>query len=393
MSKANLNHTLYLCLVMLVTCFLPCSGLAQDASNRRGFQPGNSFAIGDFETINTTNGNLMLKFPLAGLPAGRNGLSAGINLYYNSKLMDSELNYFPKENEECEMVGTEPAILVCPYYQKLVLRDSEQGGWQFGTGYRLKLIDRHSEFNNVPQEQGWNAYSYALNNPMKYLDPNGMRWAQRQLSNGGIEFMWFEGDDAYNAAIDSSSETYQGWTAVSFDETKPLTIATRSRTESCLISMCYFVELAQLDPNGEVDTGQVSFTSADILVDLGTRKLFGKSWLEGKRSFETTIAGLIDGLPSLPMSGGSFPQTPGTPDNMGNSRFGKEVMKWGTGDEAARSRMGTLTREELQRAGVTKEIAAQWRDFYREVARVTPANTSAAGRADLMQRAVELLTQ
>jgi hypothetical protein len=66
---------------------------------------------------------------------------------------------------------------------------------------------------------------------------------------------------------------------------------------------------------------------------------------------------------------------------------------WGTGDEAARSRITTLTKKELERAGVTKEIAAQWRDFYREVARVTPANPSAAGRADLMQRAVELLSK
>lgn len=44
------------CIVLLIFGFTsPC--LAQEASNKRGFQPGNSFAIGDFETINTTNGN------------------------------------------------------------------------------------------------------------------------------------------------------------------------------------------------------------------------------------------------------------------------------------------------------------------------------------------------
>ena len=72
------------CVTFLVLLFTS-SALAQDASNKRGFQPGNSFAIGDFETINTTNGNLMLRFPLGALPAGRNGLSAGINLHYNSR--------------------------------------------------------------------------------------------------------------------------------------------------------------------------------------------------------------------------------------------------------------------------------------------------------------------
>ena len=50
------------CVTFLVLLFTS-SALAQDASNKRGFQPGNSFAIGDFETINTTNGNLMLRFP------------------------------------------------------------------------------------------------------------------------------------------------------------------------------------------------------------------------------------------------------------------------------------------------------------------------------------------
>jgi len=51
--------------------------------------------------------------------------------------------------------------------------------------------------------------------------------------------------------------------------------------------------------------------------------------------------------------------------------------------------MESLTREELERAGVTQQIAEAWRDFYRaEVLR----NPSARGRADLMQRAADLLS-
>ena len=215
----------------------------------------------------------------------------------------------------------------------------------------------------------------------------------RKLTNGATEYKWFNSDTEYNAAIDSSSETYEGWTAVNFDETKPFTVITRSQVlGDCIVGTCFHQELAQLNPDGEVDTGVVDFSTADLLVDLGTTALFGKSWLAGRTSFQTTIEELINGLPSLPVAGGSFPKTPSTPNNIGNREFGK-VMKWGTGDEAARARMATLTKEELQRAGVTKELAAQWRDFYREVARVTPANTSAAGRADLMQRAVEILSK
>ena len=148
----------------LLICFLTSMCVAQDASNRRGFHPGNSFAVGDFETINTINGNLMLRFPLGSLPGGRNGLSAGVSLYYNSKLYDSETQYFMPDNESCEIVGVEPGILVCPYYQKSVLKESPEGGWQFGTMYQLKLLDRHAQFETLPSEkrpQCWNPNVYS----------------------------------------------------------------------------------------------------------------------------------------------------------------------------------------------------------------------------------------
>lgn len=75
---------------------------------------------------------------------------------------------------------------------------------------------------------------------------------------------------------------------------------------------------------------------------------------------------------------------------MSQRDFGR-TLKWGTGDEAARARIKSLTREELRQAGVTKRMAEQWRDFYlAEKARI-PQNPSAAGRAELMQKAVELL--
>jgi len=141
--------------------------MAQDGTNKRGFSPGNSFSIGDIETINTTNGNLMLRFPLTALPSGRNGLSAGLNLYYNSKLYDTETQWFADPNGSCEMVGDEgSAIMVCPYYQKSVLKESPRGGWRFGTMYSIELLDRHDQFNNVPQELkpqclnlNWQAYN------------------------------------------------------------------------------------------------------------------------------------------------------------------------------------------------------------------------------------------
>lgn len=82
---------------------------------------------------------------------------------------------------------------------------------------------------------------------------------------------------------------------------------------------------------------------------------------------------------------------PPTPQGITLRVFGRSVMRWGSGDAAARARIRTLTREELEQAGLSQEMAEAWRDFYlHELAR-NPRNPSAAGRADLMQRAIELL--
>lgn len=62
------------------------------------------------------------------------------------------------------------------------------------------------------------------------------------------------------------------------------------------------------------------------------------------------------------------------------------------GNADARARIATLTRSELEQGGVTLAMARDWRDFYRREMRRNPDNPSANGRADLMQRAVELLS-
>ena len=68
--------------------------------------------------------------------------------------------------------------------------------------------------------------------------------------------------------------------------------------------------------------------------------------------------------------------------------FGK-LVKWGHGDQEARARILTVTRNEMEEKGVTRDIASAWRDGYRKVANETPSNPSAAGRADLMQYIVD----
>ena len=87
---------------------------------------------------------------------------------------------------------------------------------------------------------------------------------------------------------------------------------------------------------------------------------------------------------------GALPSLP--PGAKSLADFGHRIMRWGTGSDAARARVVSLTRQELESAGMTRMIAEAWRDFYLNVIRLTPNNPSAAGRADLMQRAVDLLS-
>lgn len=82
---------------------------------------------------------------------------------------------------------------------------------------------------------------------------------------------------------------------------------------------------------------------------------------------------------------------PETPGGMSLADFGQKVMQWGRGSADALARIGNITRDELEDAGVTPEMAKKWADFYvNEVAR-KPNNPSAAGRAELMKHVTELL--
>lgn len=86
---------------------------------------------------------------------------------------------------------------------------------------------------------------------------------------------------------------------------------------------------------------------------------------------------------------GWIPKMPGI---MKTTEFGNSIMKWGSGTMTARARIGNVTRAEMQAAGVTREMALDWRDFYvNEYIRTNGANKSAAGRAELMDHVAELL--
>ena len=83
---------------------------------------------------------------------------------------------------------------------------------------------------------------------------------------------------------------------------------------------------------------------------------------------------------------------PRRPSGLNPAMFG-QAIGWGTGHEAARKRMATITIEEIRATGITREVAVGWRRFYETEASRRPANPSAAGRIELMNRVIELLDE
>ena len=161
---------------------LSISALAQaDQTPKRGFHPAGSYALGDIETINTTNGNLMLRIPLASLPAGRAGLSHSVGLHYNSKLYDQYTS-----------VGEDPFL---PPPNNVVNQErlsfSNEGGWMYTFGYDLQIIDRVTQYQSTGMPQCPDvAANYRYKLKMRF--PDGSLHEFRPL--GGFNYQlqdWF----------------------------------------------------------------------------------------------------------------------------------------------------------------------------------------------------------
>jgi RHS repeat-associated protein len=109
----------------LFCLLIGCVVAATAQEPKRGFNPGGSYAVSDIETISTSGGNLSLSVPLGGLPAGRGGLKASVNLVYNSKLWDTY---------------QETAYGTSGYaWDETRMRQSPDGGWRYAFKYDLSI--------------------------------------------------------------------------------------------------------------------------------------------------------------------------------------------------------------------------------------------------------------
>ena len=116
---------------ILIIVLCATLGRAQNPKQpARGFNPAGSYALSDVESINTTNGNVIFRIPLVSLPAGRGGLSAGVGLFYNSKIWET----YSEQDGRFES-----------HSYSSYLRPSQSGGWRYGIKYDLEIVQRNQE--------------------------------------------------------------------------------------------------------------------------------------------------------------------------------------------------------------------------------------------------------
>ncbi|HRI05068.1 MAG TPA: RHS repeat-associated core domain-containing protein [Pyrinomonadaceae bacterium] len=127
--KKNLLPLILFCFAVMLFCAQTALSDTTSAPDR-GFTPGGSYALSDIETIALQSGNLMLNIPLASLPPGRGGLSAGLSLRYNSKLWDVSTG-----EQDYPATGTLAGLI-----------PGEDGGWNYGYRYSIKLQESGTGF-------------------------------------------------------------------------------------------------------------------------------------------------------------------------------------------------------------------------------------------------------
>ena len=116
---------------------------AQDTKvAERGLQVTGSYRLGEIETVNTKNGNVMLRVPLASLPPGRAGNPGfQLTLNYNSKLWDVSVEHTnnPDDLANPDPANPDPAN---PIQLRKLKQALGSPGWTYNYQYKVDLDKR-----------------------------------------------------------------------------------------------------------------------------------------------------------------------------------------------------------------------------------------------------------
>ena len=195
------HHLRQLFLVCLVFCLglwlTTATGSAQGSQTtapQRGFHAGGSYALSDIETLSSAGGELMYNIPLGGLPAGRGGLSAKVNLHYSSKLWDIwNTTDYTKHGSS---------------YPSERLLQSDEGGWRYTYHYWLKVEYRkYGDMAGACDSSAEGEYPYQL----FLVTPDGGKhqlYVDGRMDGDGFMNIWPDGRPACSGSGLSGTITY-----------------------------------------------------------------------------------------------------------------------------------------------------------------------------------------
>jgi hypothetical protein len=187
----------------VVVCGYAIRGQADDRviSPSIGFQPAHSYAVSEIESIDKAAGSLALRIPLAQLPAGPGGFSAGLTLVYNNKYWEIE-----------------------PMGDAFTLEESFSGGWRLAMAPSL---DVEYVMSNGPEDPcGYYLTSelfqmrltnpdagrntFLLSKPVRQMPVSceAGTYLMSQLKNENASSVWYTADGSYlRLEIDAPSAT------------------------------------------------------------------------------------------------------------------------------------------------------------------------------------------
>lgn len=291
--------------------------------------------------------------------------------------------------------------------------DPETGLHYYGGRYYDQEIGRFASPDPYVQEpdnpQNVNRYTYVLNNPQNFVDPSGHFWELFVAAFAAAATIAAE--VAAPTLLSTALVDLVGTIVMfSFPSSFYLTQQYGSHTELDKLSQQRAADKGansnKVKPQGDNALSR-DYPSGDNIPGQGQEPWWNFNFCGF--IFACNAHAGDDGEggwrlpPGMPPPLGR-PRVPGDkaaeflkklprplPRGVSQSEFGDKIMKWGTGDSAARGRIPELTKEYLTRNGVTEEIAKAWRDFYWNAKMVDPGNPSALGRFELMSRALQLL--
>ena len=136
-SRPHVANVAKCCFCVPLLCLFAAVTYGQGTSPILGFQAGQPYASGGIDSVSMNNGNVMVRLPLASLPPGRGGLSAGIALMYQSKTAESVSGVLTSTTQSGDPIT----------YDVKTLGNFLSSAWQYQYKYSFNFISRRNGYS------------------------------------------------------------------------------------------------------------------------------------------------------------------------------------------------------------------------------------------------------